>query len=160
MYSSTGPFLQVLPPVYRFSVEPSSNVIGEAQILFSFHHETRVPERVSDGTNTWNCSVAHWPEFQHHFPCDLVPQCREGQDEAECPYAGPECNDGYLHVNGSCYQVVQSLCSVCPLPTLWASLSGTFVQTLPDLVTPLKRHSLSPRSCPPTRSAPSERFGY
>ena len=31
-------------------------------------------------------------------------------------------------------------------------------QTLPDLVTPLKGHSLSPRSCPPTRSAPSERF--
>ena len=34
-----------------------------------------------------------------------------------------------------------------------ASLSDTFHQTLPDLVTPLKGHSLSPRSCPPTRSA-------
>ena len=44
--------------------------------------------------------------------------------------------------------------------TLRASLSGTFLQTLPYLVTPLKGHSLSPRSCPPTRSAPSERFGY
>ena len=44
--------------------------------------------------------------------------------------------------------------------TLRASLSGTFLQTLPDLVTPLKGHSLSPRSCPQTRSAPSERFGY
>ena len=44
--------------------------------------------------------------------------------------------------------------------TLRASLSGTFLQTLPDLVTPLKGHSLSPRSCTPTRSAPSERFGY
>ena len=31
---------------------------------------------------------------------------------------------------------------------------------LPHLVTPLKGHSLSPRSCPPTRSAPSERFRY
>ena len=39
-------------------------------------------------------------------------------------------------------------------------LSGTFLQTLPDLVTPLKGHSLFPRSCPATRSAPSERFGY
>ena len=29
-----------------------------------------------------------------------------------------------------------------------------------DLVTPLKGHSLSLRSCPATRSAPSERFGY
>ena len=40
------------------------------------------------------------------------------------------------------------------------SLSGTFLQTLPHLVTPLKGYSLSPRSCPATRSAPSERFGY
>ena len=31
---------------------------------------------------------------------------------------------------------------------------------LPDLVTPLKGHSLFPHSCPPTQSAPSERFGY
>ena len=45
--------------------------------------------------------------------------------------------------------------------TLRTSLSGSFLQTLPQLVTPLKRHLLSPRSCPtPTRSAPSERFGY
>ena len=48
---------------------------------------------------------------------------------------------------------------VAVLGTLLASLSGTFLQTLPDLVTPLKGHSLSPRSCPPMRSAPSERFG-
>ena len=41
-----------------------------------------------------------------------------------------------------------------------ASLSGTFLQTLPDLVTSLKEHSLSPRSCPATRSAPTENFGY
>ena len=44
--------------------------------------------------------------------------------------------------------------------TFRASPSGTFLQTLPDLVTPLKGHSLSPHSCPPTQSAPSERFGY
>ena len=44
--------------------------------------------------------------------------------------------------------------------TLRALLSGTFLQTLPHLVTPMKGHYLSPRSCPATRSAPSERFGY
>ena len=44
--------------------------------------------------------------------------------------------------------------------TLRASLSGTFLQTPPDLVTPLKGHSLSRRCCPATWSAPSERFGY
>ena len=44
--------------------------------------------------------------------------------------------------------------------TLRASLSGTLLQTLPDLVTPLKgRHSLSSGSCPATRSPPSKRFG-
>ena len=43
--------------------------------------------------------------------------------------------------------------------TLRAPLSRTFLQTLPDLVTPLKGYSLSPRSCPAMRSAPSERFG-
>ena len=32
--------------------------------------------------------------------------------------------------------------------TLRAPLSVTFLQTLPDLVTPLKLHSLSPPSCP------------
>ena len=49
---------------------------------------------------------------------------------------------------------------VCVFLTLRASLSGTFLQTPPDLVTQLKEHSLSPRGCPPTWSAPSERFGY
>ena len=39
------------------------------------------------------------------------------------------------------------------------SLSGTLHQTLPELVTPLMRHSLSPRSCPPTQSVPSEVSG-
>ena len=44
--------------------------------------------------------------------------------------------------------------------TVRAPLSGTFLQTLPDLVTPLKGHSLSLCSCPPTWSAPSKRFRY
>ena len=44
--------------------------------------------------------------------------------------------------------------------TLRASLSDTFLQTLPDLVTPLKGHSLSPRSCPPTRKTTNESAKY
>ena len=40
------------------------------------------------------------------------------------------------------------------------SLSGTFLQTLPKLVTPLKGRSLSPHSHPLTLSAPSGRFQY
>ena len=60
-----------------------------------------------------------------------------------------------MHRHVACTNVL-----VCARDTLRASLSGTFLQTLLDLVTPLKGHSLSPRGCPPTRSAPSERFGY
>ena len=41
-----------------------------------------------------------------------------------------------------------------------ASLSGTSLQTLPDLVTPQKGQSLFPRSCPAMLSSPSERFGH
>ena len=44
--------------------------------------------------------------------------------------------------------------------TLRAPHSGTFLQTLPDLVTSLKGHSLFPRSCLATRSALSESSGY
>ena len=44
--------------------------------------------------------------------------------------------------------------------TLRASLSGTLLQTLPDLVTPLKGYSLCPHSCPEMRLALSERFRY
>ena len=44
--------------------------------------------------------------------------------------------------------------------TLQASLSSTFLQTLPDLVMSLKGHSLSLHSCPAMRSVPSERFRY
>ena len=51
-------------------------------------------------------------------------------------------------------------CSCISCLTLQTLLSGTFLQTLPKLVTPLKGHSLSPRSYPPMWSAPSERLGY
>ena len=44
--------------------------------------------------------------------------------------------------------------------TLWALLSSSFLQTLPELVTPLKGHSLYLHSCPRTLLAPSEKFGY
>ena len=66
------------------------------------------------------------------------------------------CNDDYAKLGVG----FGSLSTVIRYSTLRAALSGTFPQSLPDLVTPLKGHSLSPRSCPATRSAPSERFGY
>ena len=56
-------------------------------------------------------------------------------------------------------EIATTVWTLIGMGTLRASLSVTFLQTLPGLVTPLKGHSLSPRSCPPTRSAPSEGFG-
>ena len=43
--------------------------------------------------------------------------------------------------------------------TLRTSLSGTLLQTLPELVAPLKGHSLSSHSCPLTLSAPPKGLG-
>ena len=60
-------------------------------------------------------------------------------------------------VSGAESSMEPEVCSSCH--TLPASLSGTFLQTPPELVTPLKGHSSSPRSCPPTQwSAPSILF--
>ena len=52
------------------------------------------------------------------------------------------------------------LCILMNNTDLFDLISGTFLQSLPELVTSPKGHSLSPRSCPPAVSAHSERFGY
>ena len=65
----------------------------------------------------------------------------------------------FRHLPEGCRKPLLGVCICATLrATLPASFSGTFLQTLPDLVTPLKRHSLSPRCYPLTRSAPSESF--
>ena len=71
---------------------------------FSFHNLTARPERLPGGS--WNCSVRHWPDFRHHFPCDLVPQCAGGEDEARCPYTTRRCGEGRLQAGGRCYAFV------------------------------------------------------
>ena len=87
-----------------------------------------------------------WRRFGSHAPKQrLVAQRAYQTEDTVVP---PPSLQGYAGVDNNA------------LGTFRASLSGTFLQTLPDLVTPLKGHSLSPRSCPATWSAPSERFGY
>ena len=74
----------------------------------------------------------------------------------------------FCEILGSVYLVEATGAATAALPflsnsnvyTLQASLSGTFPYTLPELVMPLKMHSLTPRSCPPMVSVPTERFGY
>ena len=73
--------------------------------------------------------------------------------DKECPFSG-------VTKSGRVWRKVQESDARSVSPDvnlsgkLRAPLSGTFLQTLPDFVTPLKGHSLSPRSCPATRSAP------
>ena len=50
------------------------------------------------------------------------------------------------------------VCARVPTCVCVKGVGGCF--SFPELVTLLKGHSLSPRGCPLTLSAPSERFGY
>ena len=70
--------------------------------------------------------------------------CLVACDDVKAESTATFCGEG-----GSDY-VTQSV-----VVALRTSLSGTSLQILPDLGTPLKGHSLSPRSFPPTLSAPS-----
>ena len=96
------------------------------------------------------------------------PNLSEGADrvdgqlrgDKECPFSGVTKSGRVWRkvLESDARSVVR--CRKAMLEVWLAPTSGTFLQILPDLVTPLKGHSLSPRSCPSTRSAPSERFGY
>ena len=80
------------------------------------------------------------------------------------PLPVPDKPDGFWGRQASClftyvrtYLLTYLLTSVFDIHlTFRASLSGTFLQTLPELVTPLKGHSLFARSCP----CNPEWFGY
>ena len=47
--------------------------------IFSFHNISASPKK-SDG-GLWNCSVPYWPDFRHHFPCNLQSDCVNSEDE-------------------------------------------------------------------------------
>ena len=47
--------------------------------IFSFHNMSASPKK-SDG-GLWNCSVPYWPDFRHHFPCNLLSECLHSEDE-------------------------------------------------------------------------------
>ena len=70
----------------------------------------------------------------------------------------------YLHASDLLSKNSVSICKcawMCSCIILRASLSNTFLQTLPELIdTPLKGHSLSPCSWSLTLSAPSKKTGY
>ena len=71
------------------------------KLLFSFHPDSAIPAKTASGK--WNCSLAHWPQFQMHFPCNMVEECDGGEDEANCPYRNKDCGRGHFSVGGGCY---------------------------------------------------------
>ena len=56
--------------------------------------------------------------------------------------------------------LILMLCILMNNTDLFDLISGTFLQSLPELVTSPKGHSLSPRSCPPARSVLFKKSGY
>ncbi|XP_076435809.1 uncharacterized protein LOC143275521 [Babylonia areolata] len=80
-----------------------SNVVS---IVFSVHKETEAPVKTAEGT--WDCAVPNWRHFRQHFPCDLEPQCRKGEDESQCYYSSQLCDSRQTAERGSCYFTVNS----------------------------------------------------
>ena len=70
---------------------------------------SQIPQRLASGQ--WNCSVPHWPLFQHHFSCNLDTECAGGEDESHCPYTG-HCGQGRLTIADRCYVYVTERQSV------------------------------------------------
>ncbi|KAK7093469.1 hypothetical protein V1264_007216 [Littorina saxatilis] len=79
--------------------------ISGFRLLFSFHHESQVPEKADTGQ--WNCTVGHWPSLQHHLGmCNLVSECVGGEDESNCSNFSQGCARGELAIGGRCYVFV------------------------------------------------------
>jgi hypothetical protein len=58
--------------------------ISGFQMKFSFLTSSTTLKVLPSGL--WNCSVPHWSDLKHHFPCNLQKNCEEGEDEVDCPY--------------------------------------------------------------------------
>ena len=76
------------------------------RLLYSFHSQGQTPDQLASGT--WNCSVAFWASVQDHFPCNLISECVEGEDEKDCPYSSPVCESGEFFLGHSCYKYVKA----------------------------------------------------
>ncbi|XP_025079777.1 uncharacterized protein LOC112555558 [Pomacea canaliculata] len=74
---------------------------GHFKIMFSFHHVSALPVKLSDGR--WNCSAVRWEDMQHHFPCNFTCECVGGEDEAGCWSGDGTCSAGQIEVDGRCF---------------------------------------------------------
>ncbi|KAK7482846.1 hypothetical protein BaRGS_00025879 [Batillaria attramentaria] len=75
------------------------------KLVFSFHNYSELPQELTDGK--WNCSVPYFSKFHEHFPCNLVADCENGEDELKCPYTNSACGQGRLFIGERCYIYVK-----------------------------------------------------
>ena len=93
---------KLLPPATNVYVQFRS---GNSQktgfrLHFSIHNESATLNNVT--SVLWNCSVPYFNDFRLHFPCDMVPQCVDREDEVHCPYTTDTCGPGFVTLGGRC----------------------------------------------------------
>ena len=86
------------------------------KIIFSFHLEDSVPQRLSN--TLYNCSVDDYWKFQQHLDCNLKVECEDGRDEAgHCPFSSPACQ-GLVASHNKCYRNVVFNTPVHPMAAI------------------------------------------
>ena len=76
------------------------------KMLFSFHPENNVPQRLSSGL--FNCSTEDYRRFKPHLDCNLKVECEDGRDETDHrPYSSPACQ-GWVAAHHKCYRLFSS----------------------------------------------------
>ena len=91
-----------LPPGTGFYVQfrcGNSQKTG-FRLHFSIHKQSAIITNATD--LSWNCSVPYFNDFRLHFPCDMVPQCVDREDEVHCPYTTDTCGPGFVTLGGRC----------------------------------------------------------
>ncbi|KAL8619459.1 hypothetical protein ACOMHN_011810 [Nucella lapillus] len=75
------------------------NYMVKFTLYFSFYRNTSKPQQFGQ---RWNCSVSVWPDLYRHFAvCNLVGECVDAEDEADCPYTSTVYGPGYIEAGDS-----------------------------------------------------------
>ena len=111
---------KLLPPATNVCVQfrcGNSQKTG-FRLYFSIHKESATLTNIKPGV-LWNCSVPYFNDFRLHFPCDMIPQCADKEDEAHCPYTTDTCGLGFVTLGGRCllYDAI-----LAPLGASWRQL--------------------------------------
>ena len=90
--------------VWEFYVARDYYTRESIKLLFSYHHQTKTPQRLSSGL--YNCSVEFYWRFDQHLHCNMKVECEDGRDETGlCPFSSPAC-DGWVASRNKCYRHV------------------------------------------------------